>query len=212
MLASASIPVPTTYLYDNGWLFNQIPLQYEEILLKPIYESASIGIDSDSLKQYTSMLDSEIQKRNSKMRQPIIAQQFISGYEVEYPVYITKQNIFPLLPIGLSFSPKEQLMGKRFLNYEDIYFDNYFFYNFEQNENYNKQIIEAVRKAVTILGMHGLCRVDFRVEDQKHFYITDVSTNPHFISHSSVYTAFQMLGLPEQSIAESILLSALQGE
>lgn len=209
LLASANLPVPETFLYNKGWLFNQMPLQHQEILLKPIYESASIGIDSDSLKKYSNDLDSEIQSRNEKMQQPIIAQQFISGYEVEFPVYITQNTVFPLLPVGLSLSPTEHWMGNNYLDYEHIYFDRYYFYNFEQNENYNKKMLDVVKKAVTLLGMHGLCRVDFRVANKDQFYITDVSTNPHYISHSSVYFAFQILGLPEQAITESIILSAL---
>lgn len=211
ILLSAGMPVPMTFLYNKGWLFDQKPIQHQEIILKPIYESASIGIDSSSLKYYTDELDEEIKMRNIKMRQPIIAQQFVEGYEVEFPVYITANEIYPLLPVGLSLSPTEDKMGKNFLNYEDIYFDRYYFYNFEQNGCYNNEMVNIVKKTVRLLGMHGLCRVDFRVVDKNHFYITDVSTNPHFITHSSIYYAFYLLGLQEHNIAEGILLSALQG-
>ncbi len=212
LLESANLPVPATFLYNKGWLFNQKPVHNQEIILKPIYESASIGIDSDSLKEYSDDLDLKIQIRNIKMQQPIIAQQFIAGYEVEFPVYVSQKDIFPLVPVGLALSPDEHWMGRNFLDYEHIYHDKYVFYNFEKNENYNEKMIDAVKKVVSLLGMHGLCRVDFRVVDNEHFYITDVSTNPHFITHSSVHTAFKILKLPEQSISESILLSALQGE
>ena len=212
LLENANLPVPLTYIYNNGWLFNKKPSFQEEILLKPIYESASIGIDSESLKQYTNAIEADIRTRNLKMRQPIIAQQFIEGYEVEYPVYIAPNDIYPLLPVGLSLSPSEYKMGRNFLNYETIYFDKYFFYNFGENKNYNNKMKNIVKDAANLLGMSGLCRVDFRVIDKNHFYITDVSTNPHFITHSSIYYAFKNLCLPEKAIAESILLSALQGE
>lgn len=211
LLLSAGIPVPTTFLYNKEWLFDQKPVQHQEIILKPIYESASIGIDTNSLQYYTDELDEEIKMRNIKMRQPIIAQQFIEGYEVEFPVFITSKEIYPLLPVGLSLSSTEAKMGKSFLNYEDIYFDRYYFYNFEQNEFYNNEMVDIVKKTVRLLGMHGLCRVDFRVVDKGHFYITDVSTNPHFITHSSIYYAFNLLGLQEHNITECILLSALHG-
>lgn len=209
LLEISKLPVPETFVYNNGWLFDSKPLLQQEILLKPIYESASIGIDANSLKYYTNELDSEIQTRNIKMQQPIVAQQFIEGFEVEFPVYISQNDIFPLLPVGLSLSDNEPRMGKNFLDYERIYFDKYYFYNFKENENYNDEMETIVKNVVSLLGMHGLCRVDFRIANKSHFYITDVSTNPHFITHSSIHYAFKILNLPETSIAKSILLSAL---
>lgn len=209
LLEVSNIPVPKTFIYNNGWLFGSKPLQRQEILLKPIYESASIGIDANSLQFYTDELDTEIQVRNNEMQQPIIAQEFIEGYEVEFPIYVNQNNIFPLLPVGLSLSDNEPRMGKNFLDYERIYFDQYNFYDFRKNETYNNEIESIVKKVALLLGMHGLCRVDFRIKNKNHFYITDVSTNPHFISHSSVHFAFKLLGLPETFIAKSILLSAL---
>ncbi len=210
LLEVSNIPVPRTFVYNNGWLFDSKPLQRQEILLKPIYESASIGIDINSLKYYADELDSEIQIRNNEMQQPIIAQEFIEGYEVEFPVYINQNNIFPLVPVGLALSDNEPRMGKSFLDYERIYFDKYNFYNFQKNKNYNNDMVDIVKKVVVLLGMHGLCRIDFRIMDKNHFYITDVSTNPHFITHSSINFAFKSLGLPETSITKSILLSALK--
>lgn len=209
LLEASNIPVPRTFIYNNGWLFDSKPSQRQEILLKPIYESASIGIDANSLKSYTNELDTEIQVRNNEMQQPIIAQEFIEGYEVEFPIYINQNNIFPLLPVGLSLPDNEPRMGKNYLDYERIYFDQYNFYDFRENENYNNEMVDIVKNVALLLGMHGLCRVDFRIMNKYHFYITDVSTNPHFISHSSIHFAFKLLGLPETSIAKSILLSAL---
>ncbi|MBQ4122632.1 ATP-grasp domain-containing protein [bacterium] len=211
LLENAKLPVPNTWLYDGEWLFGHKPLHNQEVLLKPIYESASIGIDSGSLIRYSDESDKDIHIRNINMQQPIIAQQFVEGYEVEFPVYVTSNNIYPILPIGLSLSPDETCMGRNFLNYEAIYFDKYYFYNFESNLNYNKEMVNVVTETVKLLGMKGLCRVDFRVKSKNDFYITDVSTNPHFITHSSINHAFKLINLSESAIAECILLSALEG-
>lgn len=41
-----------------------------------------------------------------------------------------------------------------------------------------KNLYLCAMKVAKILGMEGLCRVDFRVNEAGQYYVTDVSTNP----------------------------------
>ena len=97
------------------------------------------------------------------------------------------------------------------LNYERIYFDRYGFYNFAAEKyDISKELCLCAAKTAQILGMEGLCRVDFRVRPNGCYYVTDVSTNPHFIAHSSVNSAFQILGLSSEHIAKTLLSAAVE--
>lgn len=96
-------------------------------------------------------------------------------------------------------------MGKAILDYDSIYDDNYYFSSFPKE--FDKTTIMEISKKVThLLGLKGLCRVDFRFVNNNTFYVTDVSTNPHFIKHSSVNYAFKQLGKKDQDIFKTILL------
>lgn len=211
ILAQAGIRVPQTWLYySNGWLMEQHPPLNMQILLKPIYESASIGIDDTSIQAYTPQVDQFILQRMKQQYQPIIAQEFIPGYEVEVPLLCVNDGICQLPPIGISVDGKHDL-GCEILNYERIYFDRYGFYNFSAEKyDISKELCLCAAKTAQILGMEGLCRVDFRVRPDGCYYVTDVSTNPHFVSHSSVNSAFEILGLSSECIAKTLLSAAVE--
>lgn len=210
ILAQAGIRVPQTWLYSNGWLMERPPLLNMQILLKPIYESASIGINDTSIQIYTPQVDQLIFQRMKQQHQPIIAQEFIPGYEVEVPLLCVNGAICQLPPIGISVDGKHDL-EREILNYERIYFDRYGFYNFAAEKyDISKELCLCAAKTAQILGMEGLCRVDFRVRPDGCYYVTDVSTNPHFVAHSSVNSAFQILGLSSEHIAKTLLSAAVE--
>ena len=208
ILSELGVQVPKTWLYSNGWLLNKTPLVGTKILLKPIYESASIGINSDSIKIYEPKIDKYIRELEKNQNQPIIAQEFISGYEVEVPLIRVGNTMHTFNPVGISIDGVYNLKDG-FLDYGRIYFDEYEFYDF--NEKFKKTILlkECVNNVSFALGMEGLSRIDFRIQSDGTFYLTDVSTNPHFVSHSSVNFAFDLLKLTPNHIAKTIIASAI---
>ena len=212
ILAQAGIAVPRTWLYSNGWLMKQKPPMDMHVLLKPIYESASIGIDDTSIQRYSSQIDELICQRVYQQHQPIIAQEFIAGYEVEVPLLCVNGSVCQLPPIGISINERHNLEYE-ILNYTRIYFDQYGFYDFtSENSKISKELCSCAAETAKILGMEGLCRVDFRVKPDGHFFVTDVSTNPHFVSHSSVNTSFQILKMLPKHIVKTILSAAVEKE
>lgn len=70
---------------------------------------------------------------------------------------------------------------------------------------YNNALEETARHVAELLELNGLCRIDGRITKEGLFYITDVSTNPHFIHHSSVNFAFHSNNYSDSDIFKSIL-------
>lgn len=208
LLEAHGFNVPKTYLYDKGWIYGQ-PKRDEIYLLKPIFESSSIGIDKESIIVFNDKTMKIIEAKQEEMKQPVIVQAFIKGYEAEVPCIALKNCIYTLNPVGIALSENEKVMGSNILDYEHVYFDNYSFYNLNDTSLNTQQITNDAKLATKILGLSGLCRIDFRINELRHNYITDVSTNPHFISHSSVNYAFRQLSLNSDNIMKIILGSAL---
>lgn len=209
ILSQAGIPVPKSWLYSNGWLMEESPDPEIKVLLKPIYESASIGIDNDSIQIYSADIDRKIHQRTEQHHQPIMAQEFIPGYEVETPMICVNNEVFHLPPVGISISGKHEL-GDEILDYELIYHDRYGFYDFAtEQKKLSDELCVCAEKVSRILGMEGLCRVDFRIKSDGSYFVTDVSANPHFVLHSSVDYSFKKLGLTPSHIARTILSVAV---
>lgn len=210
ILSQAGISTPKSWLYQHDWLMDLHPPKDTKLLLKPIYESASIGIEDSSIRFYTKELDLLVKQLTEQHHQPIIAQEFIPGYEVEVPLLCVNNDIYQLPPVGITINGKHDL-GDDILNYDRIYFDKYGFYDFSlEHKNMAEKLCSCAADVARLLGMEGLCRVDYRIKNDGTFYVTDVSTNPHFVSHSSVHFSFNALGLSSEHIAKTILSAAVE--
>ena len=207
LIGQSGISVPKTWIYYGAWLMGQAPPKGTKIILKPIYESASIGIGASAMQIYKPHLDSLIREQTIQLQQPMIAQEFIAGYEVEVPLIRTAEMTYLLPPVGISVENK-RLLGDTFLDYDCIYFDRYSFYDFCEESQATADLQKCATDVAMLLGMEGLCRVDFRIIQDGTYYVTDVSTNPHFVKHSSVCFAYRKLGLEPKDIARTILGAA----
>jgi len=208
---AGSFSVPSTWLYINDIQDKDIPNENEKIILKPIYESSSIGIDNESVIKYNrnEKILAIIRKKQHNLKQPIMLQQFISGFEVEVPVISYNGIVIGFPPVGISLNDTH-LMGDQILNYELVYFDRYQFYDFTTISMLSEQLTQNAKKAALYLGIEGLGRIDFRIHSKEEkFYITDVSTNPHFVTHSAVHFAFQQSGLCDSDIVKAVICCAL---
>lgn len=194
LLHKHGLPVPGTWLYSKhyGWLLNRKPPTGIELIAKPSYESASIGIDQNSKFKYAD--DITLTSLSGQFEQPITVQQFVEGFEVEVPVVVKQGRILVLQPIGLSLND-EKLLGSKFLTYDIVYNDGYHFYQFnELGSNVNQKLMTTAIEVATTIGIEGFGRIDFRVTERGEHFIMDVSTYPHIIRHSSFWYMFKENG------------------
>lgn len=194
------------YNPNSGWLLNSKPPLGTKVIIKPVYESASIGVDEKSILNFNKDSENAIKQHSLIFNQPIIIQEFISGYEVEVPVIIDSGIPYTLGAVGISVN-ENTLLGNQILTYDMVYNDYYNFYDF--NEIFNDQIINSIRqcaeRCAQVLGIEGLGRIDFRVSPDGQFYITDISTNPHIVKHSSCGYLFNKAGFEDSDLPLSML-------
>lgn len=192
ILRAAGTPVPMTwwYLGSGDWLNDVAPTPDRRVLCKPTFESASIGITAQSVglvgPQFLARLDDLI----AQLGQPLVVQEFVSGREAETPIVV---DGFPIaLPsVGISIDGQREL-GDDFLVYEKVAVDNFGFYRLEEDDPHLvARLGEAASSAARTLQLEGFCRVDARIGDNGDIRITDVSTTPHLVAHSSFAFRFK---------------------
>lgn len=162
-----------------------------KVIVKPTYESASIGITETSIVEYSRDLDSQIKSLSSLFQQPVTVQQFIEGFEVEVPVFCHR-NYLSFFPVGIQLDGNP-LLGEKILTYDRVYNDSYEFYKYEGPAA--ETVISTAVDAAKILGITAIGRIDFRITEGGDSYITDVSTNPHLTTFSSCSFLFSQLSL-----------------
>lgn len=214
ILQALGLPVPPSWSFSwkDGWLLKKRPPLGTKVILKPTYESASIGIDANSVMVIEEGVESLIENLSRRHSQPITVQTFVSGFEVEVPVIGCAKPFVPMA-VGISVENK-RLLGDEFLTYDRVFGDDYKFYTFEQFGSEHLDYLKTVAaQAYSALGVAGLGRIDFRVDSNGNCYIMDVSTNPHVIKHSSFAHIFSCCGRSyEDLLATLVALSCHREE
>lgn len=203
ILKANNIKVPKFQLYKGN---NDLSLSEKtKYIAKPLYESSSIGISKNNIFYGNNIPYTYLNTLIKNLKQPLLIQEFISGYEIEVPILAGKQSLYAFSPVVLHKNNNSLIIGDEILDYNLIFNDDYTFSSLPNNIN-DKEVKETAIKTAELLGLNGLCRVDFRLKLNGEFFVTDVSTNPHFINHSSVNFAFKKEGKTDSDIFKTILM------
>ena len=209
ILAQNGIPVPKAWLYqEHGGWYHGPPDISEPIIIKPNYEASSIGIDTG----YISRSHAAEQKARELARiycQEVIAEEFISGYEVEVPVIVSAGASMVFFPVGISMGNHRKI-GDRILDYSIRSQDAYNHYDFTQESpDLAKELLNTAACTAQMLNINGFGRVDFRVSEYDNIYVTDVSTNPHYTENSSFEFVFSQLGFGYDELIASMIAASI---
>ena len=195
LLENLGISCAKSYLYNNktGWLLGQKPPCGSKVIAKLNYEASSISLTEENCFIYKSEKDDFIYSLAQKYKQSIIVQEFIDGYEIEFPFIKTNQSL-ATLPVSVAYNTDGK-MGTDFLTYELRKNREYHFYDYRQiNNEISSLLLECSKKVIDSLNLDGLCRIDFRITDNNEYYVTDIATNPGYTEITSVRFAFSTLG------------------
>lgn len=205
LLEKHEIKVPKSWLYTkNGWLFGNKPAENYKIIIKLNNESSSIGIDNDNIINYSEEKEYILKNMIKEYDQDLVIQEFIEGYEVEHPFIVGKQPI-SLCPIGIMIS-QQKFLGNKILTYNIRGTDKYSFYNYSlYNKKISEELIKTTEKIARILGITGFGRIDYRIDKNGFFYVTDIATNPHIVQHSSFNYSFQEIGYSYNNMLSTLI-------
>jgi D-alanine-D-alanine ligase len=197
ILRANSFPVTEDYLFlpTNNWFLDKKPSIGELVIAKLNGEASSIGLTKDNIFYFEDSKELFIQSLSKAYKQPVIVQPFISGYEVEVPVISDGDICEVVLPVGISVNNKKQL-NNVILDYNTRKNLEFGFYNFEKlNPTVSASIEKCTKEIVKLLGIEGFGRVDFRIDLNGNYFITDVATNPHLTKGMSFNFAFEENGM-----------------
>lgn len=207
ILKANALPTANSYLYlpNSGWFLGQKPNLGEQVIAKLNGEASSIGMSKDNIFLYENKHDDFIDKLSKTYRQPVVVQTFIKGYEVEVPV-VTKGNISEVvLPVGIAIS-NQKYLGDSILDYDSRLNSNYCFYNFQEfDSDMSNKLNICAKHVIKLFGIDGFGRVDFRIDRDGNYYITDVATNPRLAKSTSFCYAYEINGFTFKDMIETLI-------
>ena len=181
-----------TWVYVDGWQLGITPLPNMEVIIKPLFESASKGIQSDCILNTSSEdFNTKVREKYLELKSPLVIEQFIHGYECKVPVFVL-DGITVCEPIGISIDGSRNL-DKKIITQELSY--HYSYDNYLLSECFNSDVIEEIKeyagKVFEFLGMENYGRIDCRVTTDGKFYFYDYATMPYFTQHSEMSYLFR---------------------
>lgn len=211
ILEKHEIPCSKSYLYlsSEGWLLGKKPQNGDKVIAKLNFEASSIGLSERNVFIYSKEKENFIDQLANDFAQPVIVQEFISGYEVEFP-FISSKNIVPCIPVSLYFG-KDKKMGNNILTYELRSKRDYHFCDYRDiNPEISESMANCSQDIIRILGISDLCRIDYRVTEDGKYYVTDIATNPGYTKVTSINYSFSLLGYDYSQILDIMIGSALE--
>lgn len=172
-------------------------------ILKPIDESASIGvkvIEINSLIRKT--LNDELVQYNKSFSQ-FMLQEYIDGQEVEVPIINFGDNFYCPGAGEIVFDNKDN-----FLDYDTVGIDAYSFNIYSDVED---TLINTSAKVANILQFDAISRIDFRIKNGVP-YIIDIGANPTISTHSTTNYLFTNVFGQTSSIYHILTMRALMNE
>lgn len=209
ILKENGLSVPDSYFFHAGKWIKEPPIGIKYIL-KLNYECASIGLFADSvLINDGKNITRKALELSKEFNQPIIAQKYIEGYEVEVPILSNHNKSIVLPPIGLSVGT-QKYYTKEFFDYDVIYTDDYSFYSFcDINEKGAQMLIANAYKIIDCLDLNGYMRIDFRIDSSGNFFVFDINNDPCISKCGSFHKSIEVSGFHEEDIVGIIIGNAL---
>jgi len=189
-----SVPDSWYFMLDRTWFGGNPPRSGAKVILKPTYESASIGISTQSVVVVDDDFDTTCRELVETWRQPLSVQEFISGYEIGIPVVqLPDEHTLPI--VGFS-GPKERRYGSEFRTFEQENLQpgrDYYVPDFLSDAQISAISQDAVL-AFKAAEMEGVGRIDMRVDEDGKWYAFDINESPPPVLNSGLGYALESLG------------------
>jgi len=181
VLADNGIPTP------KYQLIRKLPAKVSKklsfpLIIKPVHEDGSIGINSDSVVNNEEEFNRKVQEMLEVYKQPALVEEYIDGREINVALISNGEKLqaLPLseiifefpegVPKIVSFEAKwvdDSLLNKKSIGKCPA----------DVPEQVKERIIELAKKAFLAMGCSDYGRVDFRLRGDE-LYVLEVNPNP----------------------------------
>jgi len=202
ILEAAAIPTPPYAVVRGPADITRASEMSFPLIVKPLQEDASIGIDAHSVVSDPAALAVRVQFVLQEFRQPALAEEFIEGREFNIAVLAAPAGQFEILPVS-EILFRELLVGvPRIVGYEAKWVkDSPYFHGTkpccpaEIEAGLADRIRELTRKAVHALGVRDYARVDIRQRRTDGcLFVIEVNPNPNLDHDAGFMTAARASG------------------
>lgn len=211
VLATHGIATPPWWIFYNpgevsARLAAVLPFP---LIVKPVAEDGSIGIDGDAVVHTPHELRSRVAYITRYYRQAALVETFIVGREFNVGLWGDPPEVLPLAEVDFSAIPNP---FARLVTYAAKWEADTFEYNntpvicpAQVDPELSARIVSIARRAWTAIGCRGYARVDMRISDERVPYVLEVNCNPDLSPDAGFFREVRVAGYTYQDMVVRIL-------
>lgn len=177
VLQSYGVPTPTYQLFRSGEEKLNERLEFP-LIVKPVREEASIGINQDSVVFNFENLKYKVSDILIKYRQPVLVEKYIDSREISIGIIGNSPDLHIFQPLEFLFKGAKS-------NFERIRSYDYKWGGKKEqmvkahlSEKTINKLYNYSRIAYLVTDCRDYARMDFRVSDEGEIYLLEVNYNP----------------------------------
>jgi D-alanine-D-alanine ligase len=217
LIARAVPTAPHCVISEIGQL-KSAPVPEFPLIVKPMCEDASIGIDSNAVVDGEVALRKQVRFVLNEFRQPAIVEQFIDGRELNVSLLAASPNDFQTLPISEILFDGLPEGAPRIVSYEAKWVQESEFYRAtvascpaDLEPDVAARAREIALAAARTIGIRDYGRVDLRLrESDGALFVLEVNPNPDLNDDAGFLRAARVSGRTYESTVREILERALE--
>jgi len=206
LLRAAGIPTARGYLHGPGQKPNLRAIRFP-VLVKPVHEDASLGINKDSVCNDVTELDHQVAYIHEVYEQEALVEEFLDGREFNISILGNGQvRTLAISEIDFSGMPDGE---PRIVSYRAKWDEDSEAYRGTTPivpavipKRYEKRLSELALRSYQCVGCRDYARVDMRTDRKGNIFVLEVNPNPDLSPHAGFARAAEAAGL---SYAEVVL-------
>lgn len=215
LLAAAGLPVPRGCLWRLGQRLDLRRVRRFPVLVKPVHEDASLGINSNSVCGTPDQLERQAAYIHEVYRQDALIDEYLEGREFNVGVLGDREaQVLPVSEIDFSGMPDDE---PRIVSYRAKWD--------EESEvcrgtvpicpadipaRMQNRIRQIALRSCRILECRDYARVDMRTDACGNIYVLEVNPNPDLSPQAGFARAARVAGLTYTDVVSCITQSALE--
>lgn len=209
--------IPSPDWTDSDSIVAGRPLPSGTLIIKSVWEHASIGIDETSLicPDNSEQLLAELKKREPRLGRNAYAERFVDGREFNIALFENRNGVAVLPPAEICFVDYGGLKP-RIVDYRAKWEADSFEYNntprrFEfpaDDTPLIAELGELALKCWETFGLRGYARVDFRVDERGRPFVLEINANPCLSPDAGFSAAVSQAGLTYREFIDALVHSA----
>jgi D-alanine-D-alanine ligase len=210
ILRTLGIRTPRVWHYrpSIGWVAGRRPPRGMKVIAKSTFESWSVGVTEESIFAVDETSDDRIAMIAAAIGQPVTVQEFISGPEVNVPVFRCPEHVVtPPVRAVLAKAPGDpdavvtitDNLRDAALTYE----------RYDAPPAVIASIRAAALEAFKLLELDAFARIDFRVDAAGDVWLIDVGVEPGLAPAGSASRSLAELGFGHPQFLRAVIGATL---